>query len=113
MVALSESVQKDLALWQQFRIGPESFIFASRSWNADQIRESLAAVYPPALREDRFEMGRLQGDATNQLNAAAGADAKVSADNRSHGLGVAMEEYTHSTPSRSRKPSECSKKWVH
>lgn len=31
------------------------------------------------------------------LMRAAGADAKVSADNRGHSLKVAMEEYTHST----------------
>jgi len=28
---------------------------------------------------------------------AAGADAKVAADNRGHGVRVSMDEYTHST----------------
>ncbi len=31
MVALGESVQKDLALWHQFRVGPDSYIFASEA----------------------------------------------------------------------------------
>jgi hypothetical protein len=41
--------------------------------------------------------------AYSMLMRAARADAKVSADNRGHGLGVAMEEYTHSTPDQKRE----------
>jgi hypothetical protein len=40
------------------------------------------------------------------LMRAAGADARVSADSRGHGPGVAMEEYTHSTPDQKRDAAQ-------
>ena len=47
------------------------------------------------------------------LMRAAGADAKVSADNRGHGLGVAMEEYTHSTPEQKQEAVAKLEKMMH
>jgi integrase len=104
MVALADSLQSDLALWHEFnKVG---FVFPSET-------ELTPIKYENLWQRDirpRFEkIGLKWADframrrTNSTLMRAAGADAKVSADNRGHGLGVAMEEYTHSTPEQKKQ----------
>ncbi len=100
LVALSPVVQRDLAAWRSFAVAPDSLIFVSDNLTTPIKYENLwqREIKP------RFEkIGLAWADfrcmrrTNSTLMKAAGADPKVSADNRGHGLGVAMAEYTHST----------------
>ena len=105
MVALSESVQRDLANWRPFAIRADGFVFESETGTPIKY-ENLWQRY---IRPRFVVIGLAWADframrrTNSTLMCAAGADAKVSADNRGHGLGVAMEEYTHSTPDQKRE----------
>jgi integrase len=108
IIALSASVMTDLEKWRSASgAEPEDLVFAAlrvrgrpngpllpikyeNLWQRD-IKPRLAAV---GLEWADF---RCMRRTNSTLMRASGADAKVSADQRGHGLGVAMSEYTHST----------------
>jgi hypothetical protein len=105
MVALSESVQRDLCSWRPFAIRADGFVFESEAGTPIKY-ENLWQRY---IRPQFAVIGLAWADframrrTNSTLMRAAGADARVSADNRGHGLGVAMEEYTHLTADQKRE----------
>lgn len=98
-VALSPAVVADLEMWRALAID-SPFIFASDN-PASPIRyENLWQRYiKPRFKKIGIEWAdfRCMRRTNSTLMQAAGADAKVAADNRGHGVRVALEEYTHST----------------
>lgn len=98
-VALSPSVTADLINWRAFALDSE-FVFASEARTTPVKYENL---WQRNIRPRFAKIGLAWADfrcmrrTNSTLMKAAGADSKVSADNRGHGLRVAMEEYTHST----------------
>lgn len=99
MVALSASVQVDLELWQQFAITTDAFLFASEAGTPLKYENLWQRSIKPRFAKIGLAWAdfRCMRRTNSTLMRAAGADAKVSADNRGHSLKVAMEEYTHST----------------
>ena len=99
-VGLSPVVVRDLATWRAFAVADDALVFPSENLRTPIKYENLwqREIKP------RFEkIGLAWADfrcmrrTNSTLMKVAGADPKVSADNRGHGLGVAMQEYTHST----------------
>jgi integrase len=97
-VAIPPITAELLREWMDFAVGPEpeAFVFASEKgkpvWRDtllyDHIRPRLK---PHALEWVDFQVMR----ATHaSIGHRLGLDAKVSADQRGHGVGVAIEEYT-------------------
>lgn len=99
MVALSASVQSDLKLWRAFAIDVESFIFPSEAGTPMKYENLWQREIRPRLK--KIGLGWADFRAMRRTNAtlmnAAGADPKVSADNRGHGVGVSQDVYTHAT----------------
>lgn len=97
--ALSSSVQSDLELWRHFAIGPEAFLFASEAGTPMKYENIWQRHIKPRFAGIGLAWAdfRCMRRTNATLMKKAKADPKVSADNRGHGLGVAMEEYTHST----------------
>ena len=100
IVALSPVVERDLAAWRSFAIGDDSLIFASDNLRTPIKYENL---WQREIRPRFAKIGLAWADfrcmrrTNSTLMKASGADPKVAADNRGHGLRVAMDEYTHST----------------
>lgn len=105
MVALSESVQRDLGHWRPFAIRADGFVFESEAGTPIKYENLWQRYIRPRFAKIGLAWAdfRAMRRTNSTLMRAAGADAKVSADNRGHGLGVAMEEYTHSTPDQKRE----------
>lgn len=99
-VALSPAVRRDLSAWKSFAVSEDSLIFPSENLRTPIKYENLwqREIKP---RFERIGLAWADFRCMRRTNAtlmrAAGADAKVSADNRGHSLKVSMEEYTHST----------------
>lgn len=100
MVALSASVQADLENWRPFSVDPVGgFIFASEAGTPMKYENLWQRHIRPRFEVIGLEWAdfRAMRRTNSTLMHAAGVDAKVSADNRGHGVGVALSEYTHST----------------
>lgn len=99
-VALSATVQRDLAAWRAFVIADDALIFPSENLKTPIKYENIwqREIKP---RFEKISLAwadfRCMRRTNSTLMKAAGADPKVSADNRGHGIKVAMDEYTHST----------------
>lgn len=104
-VALSASVLADLELWRPYAVRSDGFIFASEAGTPIKYENIWQRDIRPKLKDIGLEWAdfRAMRRTNSTLMKAAGADPKVSADNRGHGLGVAMEEYTHSTEEQKRE----------
>jgi integrase len=101
VVALSPAVQRDLKAWRAFAVSDSAFIFPSENLATPIKYENLwQREIRPRLEKIGLKWAdfRCMRRTNSTLMRVAGADAKVSADNRGHSLKVAMEEYTHSTP---------------
>jgi integrase len=100
IVALSPAVQRDLAAWRSFAVSDDALIFPSENLKTPIKYENLwqREIKPRFSKIDlSWADFRCMRRTNSTLMKAAGADPKVSADNRGHGLGVALQEYTHST----------------
>lgn len=115
MVALSESVQRDLASWRPFAIRADGFLFESEAGTPIKYENLWQRYIRPRFAVIGLAWAdfRAMRRTNSTLMRAAGADAKVSADNRGHGLGVAMEEYTHSTPEQKQEAVGKLERMVH
>jgi integrase len=99
-VALSPAVQRDLAAWRSFAVADDALVFPSENLRTPIKYENLwQREIRPRFAKINLAWAdfRCMRRTNSTLMRAAGADAKVSADNRGHSLKVAMEEYTHST----------------
>jgi integrase len=105
MVALSASVQADLEHWRPFAIHAEGFVFESEAGTPIKYENLWQRYIRPRFEKIGLAWAdfRAMRRTNSTLMRAAGADPKVSADNRGHSLKVAMEEYTHSTAEQKRE----------
>ena len=98
-VALSPMVLRDLETWRHFA-GASQFVFASENPASPMKYENL---WQRSIKPRFSKMGLAWADfrcmrrTNSTLMKAAGADVKVSADQRGHGVNVSLAEYTHST----------------
>ena len=99
---LSASVQQDLTNWRPFAIHADGFVFESEAGTPIKYENLWQRHIRPRFEKIGLKWAdfRAMRRTNSTLMRAAGADAKVSADNRGHGLGVAMDAYTHSTDSQ-------------
>jgi integrase len=84
----------------------DTFVFPSENPNTPISRRNIwARRFWPALQKVGLEWVTFQAlRKTNAtLSRKAGVDAKVSADQRGHGLGVSMEVYTTSDRQQKRE----------
>jgi len=107
-VALSDGTLADLRLWLQVARSPagDPFIFPSENPASPLDMGNLwKRSFSPRLKEVGLEWATFQvlrrTNAT--LSKKAGVDAKVSADQRGHGVGVSMEVYTISDRQQKRE----------
>lgn len=107
-VALSPAVVRDLLIWQNWRTESE-FIFGSENPATPIKYENL---WQREIRPRFRKLGLAWADfrcmrrTNSTLMKAAGADVKVSADQRGHGVNVALSEYTHSTDAQKAEAVE-------
>lgn len=105
-VALSTSVIRDLEAWRAFAPSGDSLLFASENLKTPIKYEN---IWQREIKPRFEKIGLAWADfrcmrrTNSTLMKAAGADPKVAADNRGHGVRVAMDEYTHSTMEQKRE----------
>jgi integrase len=115
-VALSPAVQRDLEAWHAFAVSPDGLIFPSENLQTPMKYENL---WQREIKPRFAKIGLAWADfrcmrrTNSTLMKAAGADPKVSADNRGHSLKVAMEEYTHSTAEQKAEAVRKLEKLIH
>jgi integrase len=99
-VSLSPAVVRDLMLWKQFALDSD-YIFASESRTTPIKYENLwQREIRPRFKALGLEWAdfRCMRRTNSTLMKAAGADVKVSADQRGHNVITSINEYTQSTP---------------
>ena len=100
-VAIPPRTAALLAEWMDTAVGsdPQSWVFASEAGNTPlwrdnllrrHIRSKLVSLEPPLAWVDFKVMRRTNAS----LGHAAKVDPKVSADQRGHGIGVSLDQYT-------------------
>jgi integrase len=106
--ALSDGTLVALLEWRSLVsvVEPEAFVFPSENPRTPISRRNIwARQFAPELEKVGLEWATFQSlRKTNAtLSRKAGVDAKVSADQRGHGLGVSMEVYTSSDRQQKRE----------
>jgi len=106
--ALSDGTLSALEEWRGLAItlDANAFVFPSENPKAPISRRNIwARRFLPSLEKVGLEWATFQAlRKTNAtLSRKAGVDAKVSADQRGHGLGVSMEVYTSSDRQQKRE----------
>jgi integrase len=106
--ALSDGTLSALQAWRALAtsVDPDAFVFPSENPNTPISRRNIwARRFSPALEKVGLEWATFQAlRKTNAtLSRKVGVDAKVSADQRGHGLGVSMEVYTTSDRQQKRE----------
>lgn len=106
--ALSDGTLLDLKLWRDLTAStePDSFIFPSENPKKPVSRHNIwARRLLPRLERVKLEWATFQclRKTNATLSRKAGVDAKVSADQRGHGLGVSMDVYTISDRQQKRE----------
>jgi integrase len=106
--ALSDGTLSDLRKWRDHATSaaPDAFVFPSENPKTPLSRRNMwARCFMPRLEKIGLEWATFQSlRKTNAtLSRKAGVDAKVSADQRGHGLGVSMEVYTNSDRQQKRE----------
>jgi integrase len=106
--ALSDGTLSDLQAWRSLALSatPDAFVFPSENPKTPLSRRNIwARRFLPHLEKVGLEWATFQAlRKTNAtLSRKAGVDAKVSADQRGHGLGVSMEVYTISDRQQKRE----------
>jgi integrase len=106
--ALSDGTLSDLQMWRDVAISvePNAFVFPSQNPKAPLSRRNIwGRCFLPRLQKVGLEWASFQclrrTNAT--LSCKSGVDAKVSADQRGHGLGVSMAVYTISDRQQKRE----------
>jgi integrase len=98
-VSLSPAVVRDLETWRNSATASE-YVFASENPASPVKYENL---WQRSIKPRFSKIGLAWADfrcmrrTNSTLMKAAGADVKVSADQRGHGVNVSLAEYTHST----------------
>ena len=98
----------DLQLWRALAqsVDPDYFVFPSENPNKPISRRNIwARRILPRLQKVNLDWATFQclRKTNATLSRKAGVDAKVSADQRGHGLGVSMEVYTASDRQQKRE----------
>jgi integrase len=106
--ALSDGTLSALQEWRSLAtaVDADAFVFPSENPKAPISRRNIwARRFLPSLEKVGLEWATFQNlRKTNAtLSRKAGVDAKVSADQRGHGLGVSMEVYTSSDRQQKRE----------
>jgi integrase len=106
--ALSDGTLSALQEWRDLAttLGADAFVFPSENPKAPISRRNIwARRFLPSMEKVGLEWATFQAlRKTNAtLSRKAGVDAKVSADQRGHGLGVSMEVYTTSDRQQKRE----------
>jgi integrase len=106
--ALSDGTMSALQIWRDSAVSlePDAFVFPSENLRTPMSRRNLwARRFLPRL--EKVGLGWATFQVLRKTNATlsrkAGVDAKVSADQRGHGLGVSMEVYTISDRQQKRE----------
>jgi integrase len=107
-VAVSDGTIADLAVWRQVlpSTASEAFIFPSENPASPLAMGNLwKRRFAPKLKGIGLEWAtfRVLRKTNATLSKKAGVDAKVSADQRGHGIGVSMEVYTISDRQQKRE----------
>jgi integrase len=105
--AMSNGTIEDLEEWRGLARSTASgaFVFPSENPAAPLDRSNLwQRAFAPRLAKIGLQWATFQvlRKTNATLSRKAGVDAKVSADQRGHGLGVSMEVYTHSDRQQKR-----------
>ena len=105
---MSDGTLSDLQLWRDLAtsVDPDSFVFPSENPKKPVSRGNIwARRILPRLEMVKLEWATFQclRKTNATLSRKAGVDAKVSADQRGHGLGVSMEVYTSSDRQQKRE----------
>jgi len=106
--ALSDGSLLDLQLWRDLAtsVDADSFVFPSENPKKPVSRRNIwARRILPRLETVKMEWATFQclRKTNATLSRKAGVDAKVSADQRGHGLGVSMDVYTISDRQQKRE----------
>jgi integrase len=106
--ALSDGTLSDLQAWRSLALSaaPDAFVFPSENPKAPLARRNIwARRFLPCLEKVGLQWATFQvlRKTNATLSRKAGVDAKVSADQRGHGLGVSMEVYTISDRQQKRE----------
>jgi integrase len=105
-VALSDGALQALAELKKLALDLEGFIFASENGDTPISRDNLWRRYmKPALDAVGLGWGTFQvlRRTNGTLSKKFGVDPKVAADQRGHGLGVSLAEYTFSDLQQKRQ----------
>lgn len=114
-VGLSASVVKDLELWQKFALDSE-YVFASENLLSPVKYENL---WQRSIQPKLVKVGlgwadfRCMRRTNSTLMKAAGADVKVSADQRGHGVNTSLNEYTQSTQEQMQEAVRLLEELIH
>jgi integrase len=106
--ALSDGTIADLQAWRNLApsVDPGAFVFPSENRYTPLSRRNIwGRRFLPRLQKVGMEWATFQvlRKTNATLSRKAGVDAKVSADQRGHGLGVSMEVYTISDREQKRE----------
>jgi len=106
--ALSDGTVRDLAVWRRLAksTAADAFVFPSENPSSPL---DMGNIWDRRLRPQLQKIGlewatfQVLRKTNATLSKKAGVDAKVSADQRGHGLGVSMEVYTISDRQQKRE----------
>lgn len=106
--ALSDGTKADLGMWRKMALFPaaDAFVFPSENPASPLDMSNLwGRTFAPRLEKFGLEWATFQilRKTNASLSRKAGVDAKVSADQRGHGLGVSMDVYTISDLQQKRE----------
>jgi integrase len=106
--ALSDGTLSDLQAWREFAFStqPDALVFPSENPKTPLSRSNIwRRGFLPRLEKVGLDWASFQclRKTNATLSRKAGVDAKVSADQRGHGLGVSMEVYTISDHQQKRE----------
>jgi integrase len=89
-----------LAAWLQDAVdgAPEAYVFASEAGTPLRPGNVIRRIIRPALRKIGLEWFNFQVARRTHASLGHDIDAKVMADQRGHGIGVALDTYTKSSP---------------
>jgi integrase len=108
LAALSDGTQAEIRKWRKLArsTAPDAFVFPSENPASPLDRKNIwERSFAPPLETVGLEWATFQvlRKTNASLSKKAGVDAKVSADQRGHGLGVSMEVYTISDRQQKRE----------